>query len=82
MNLKYLLEINTPRILSIEQIYHLEIPPENIDINLLLETINLLPELNTLKIYSVSLYERRILNNKEIILSSIEDTSQITKVDE
>jgi hypothetical protein len=58
----------------------LEILQKNIDINVLLKTVYLLPELNTLKIHSLSLYEPRMLNNKEIILSSIEDTSQITKV--
>jgi hypothetical protein len=59
----------------------LEILSENVHSNVLLETVNSLPELNTLKIHSLSLYEPRMLNDEElIILSSIEDTSQITKV--
>jgi hypothetical protein len=71
----------TTRILTIAQIYHLEISAENVPINVLLETVNLLPELNTLKIHSLSLYKPRMLNEKElIILSSIEDRSQIRKV--
>ena len=43
--------------------------------------VDLLPELNTLKIHSLSLYEPRMLNSEELItLSSLEDTSKITKV--
>jgi hypothetical protein len=72
---------NTRRVLTIAQIYHLEIPEEKVPVSTLIEAVNLLPELETLKIHSLSLYEPRSLNSEElIILSSIEDTSQITKV--
>ena len=69
------------RVLTITQIYHLEILEEKVHIRVLIEVVNLLSELDTLKIHSLSLYERRMLNSVELItLSSLEDTSQITKV--
>jgi hypothetical protein len=59
----------------------LEIPEEKVHTSVLIEAVNLLPELNTLKIRSLSLYEPRMLNSEELItLSSTEDTSKITSV--
>ncbi len=75
------LSIDTTRVLTIAQIYHLEIPEEKVHISPLIQAVNLLPELTTLKIHSLSLYEPRMLNSEELlILSSTEDTSKITKV--
>ncbi|CAF3162159.1 unnamed protein product [Rotaria sp. Silwood2] len=73
--------VDIKRVLTIAQVYHLEIPEENIFIGALIEALNLVPELNTLKIYSLSLYEPRNLSFEEyMILCSIEDISKITKV--
>ncbi len=73
--------IYTTRVLTIAQIYHMEIPEENVHIGALIQAVNLFPEVNTLKIHSLSLYEPRMLNSEELlILSSTEDTSKITKV--
>ncbi|CAF2946029.1 unnamed protein product [Rotaria sp. Silwood2] len=68
--------VDIKRVLTIAQVYHLEIPEENIFIGALIEALNLVPELNTLKIYSLSLYEPRNLSFEEyMILCSIEDIS-------
>jgi hypothetical protein len=70
-----------PSILSIGQIYHLEIPKHPIFIGSLIRTTILLPELNTLKVHSLSLDGPRELCAEEIeILSSTGNTSKITKV--
>jgi hypothetical protein len=72
---------NIRRVLSIEQIYHLEITEQTIFIGSLIRTINLLPELNTLKVHSLSLDQPRELCAEEIeILASTANTSKITKV--
>ncbi len=69
------------RVLNVEQIYHLEILEEKIFIGTLFQVIDLLPELNTLKIHSLSLNQRRSLCFKDlVILCSTESTSKITKV--
>jgi hypothetical protein len=68
-------------ILSVGQIYHVEIPKQEIFIGSLIRTINLLPELDTIKIHSLSLDQPRELCDEEIqILSSIANTSKITKL--
>ncbi|CAF1443219.1 unnamed protein product [Rotaria sordida] len=76
-----LLKVATRRILTVAQVYNLEIPKEKFFIGALIRIVNLLPEVNTLKIHSLSLYEPRMLNSKELFMfSSIEDTSKITNV--
>ncbi|CAF4650978.1 unnamed protein product, partial [Rotaria sp. Silwood2] len=59
--------MNTTRILTIAQIYHLEITEENVYVGTLIEDVSLLPELTTLKIHSLSLHKPIILNSKELI---------------
>jgi hypothetical protein len=72
---------DTARVLNIAQIYHLEMSEEKLCISRIIKAVSLLPELNTLKIHSLSLYEPRMLNSEELfILSTIEDISKITKV--
>ena len=62
-------------------IYHLEIAEEKIFIGLLIQIIDCLPLLGSIKIHSLSLYGSRNLTEKEIeIFSLIEGTSIITKV--
>ncbi|CAF1044257.1 unnamed protein product [Rotaria sp. Silwood1] len=68
-------------ILTVAQIYHLEISEENVHVGVLIGVVSLLSELTTLKIHSLSLHVPRMLNSEEIhTLSSIEDTSKVTKV--
>ncbi|CAF4202579.1 unnamed protein product, partial [Rotaria sordida] len=75
----FIISIN--RILSIGQIYYLEIPNKKIFIGILIQIIDLLPELNSLKIHSLSLSEPRDLCEDEVdICSSMEETSKITNV--
>ncbi|CAF1638498.1 unnamed protein product, partial [Didymodactylos carnosus] len=59
-------EKEPPRVLTIAQIYHLKISEEKVRISVLIEAVNLLPELNTLKLHSLSLYEPRMLNSEEL----------------
>jgi hypothetical protein len=76
-----LITIYINRALSVAQYYHLEIPNEQIFNGTLLEVVDLLSELQTLKIHSLSLEEPRDLCEEEVdILLSREDTNQITKV--
>ncbi|CAF4973866.1 unnamed protein product, partial [Rotaria sp. Silwood1] len=80
-DIEKLLTIATRRVLTVAQVYDLEIPKEKIFIGTLIEIVNLLPEINTLKIHSLSLYEPRMLNSEErCTFSSIKDTSKITNV--
>ncbi|CAF4289127.1 unnamed protein product, partial [Rotaria sordida] len=80
-DIENLLKVATRRILTVAQVYNLEIPKEKFFIGALIRIVNLLPEVNTLKIHSLSLYEPRMLNSKELfIFSSIEDTSKITNI--
>ncbi|CAF2902024.1 unnamed protein product, partial [Rotaria sp. Silwood2] len=80
-DIEELMTVATRRVLTVAQVYDLEIPEEKIFIGALIKILNLLPEVNTLKIHSLSLYEPRILNSEELfIFSSTEDTSKITNV--
>ncbi|CAF4840698.1 unnamed protein product, partial [Rotaria sp. Silwood2] len=73
--------INIIHILTVAQIYHLEISEENVHVAALIEAVSLLSELTTLKIHSLSLHESRTLNSEELLtLASMEDRSKITKV--
>jgi len=68
-------------ILTVAQIYHLKIPEKAIFIGVLIVLMNLLPELNTLKIHSSKLHEPRKLNDEELrIFCSIKCTNKITKL--
>ncbi|CAF4103996.1 unnamed protein product [Rotaria sp. Silwood2] len=69
------------RVLTITRIYHLEIHQRKISIPVLIQIINLLPDIITLKIYSLSTDETEELNVKELlILCSMKETSKISKV--
>ncbi|CAF3770227.1 unnamed protein product [Rotaria sp. Silwood1] len=69
------------RILTITQIYYLEILEKELSIPVLIQVINLLPNITTLKIHSLSTDETTELTVKELrILCSMKRTSQITKV--
>ncbi|CAF4243927.1 unnamed protein product [Rotaria sp. Silwood2] len=73
--------IDTTHILTVAQIYHLEISEENVHVAALIEAVSLLPELTTLKIHSLSLRGSRMLNSEELLtLASMEDRSKIIKV--
>jgi hypothetical protein len=73
--------ININYILAVAQIYHLEIRKRKVFIDTLIEIINCLPELNSLKIHSLSLYEPSNSYEEEGDTScSTEGTNKITKV--
>ncbi|CAF3684731.1 unnamed protein product [Rotaria sp. Silwood1] len=68
-------------VLTIAQIYHLEISEENVYVNALIGIISLLPELTTLKIHSLSLHKPIVLGSKELFSNlSMNYTSKIRKV--
>jgi len=68
-------------ILAVAQIYHLEISKKNVFIGILIEIINQLPELNSLKIHSLSLYDPNNSYEEEVeTFCSTEDTTKITQV--
>ena len=76
-----LLNIHINRALTVAEYYHLEIPNEQIFNGTLIQLVDCLSKLQTLKIHSVSLEEQRDLCKEEVdILCSREDTNQITKV--
>jgi hypothetical protein len=62
------------RALKIAQIYYLEIIEEKISIEKLIKIIELLPDLHTLRIYSLSLHQSKTL------FSKTKNTGNITKV--
>ncbi|CAF4675745.1 unnamed protein product, partial [Rotaria sp. Silwood2] len=69
--------IDTTHILTVAQIYHLEISEETVHVAALIEVVSLLSELTILKIYSLSLHGSRILNSEELLtLASMEDRSK------
>ncbi|CAF3731105.1 unnamed protein product [Rotaria sordida] len=69
------------RVLTITKIYHLEILEKKVSIPALIQIVNLLPDITTLKIHSLSIDETTELTLKELlILCSIKGTSKITKV--
>ncbi|CAF3361724.1 unnamed protein product [Rotaria sp. Silwood2] len=69
------------RVLTITKIYHLEILENKISIPALIQVVNLLPDITTLKIHSLSTDETTELTLKELlILCSIKQTIKITKV--
>lgn len=73
--------LENERILTITQIYHLEILEKNISIPVLIRAVNLLPNIITLKIHSLSTNETTELTVKELyILFSMKEKSKITKV--
>jgi hypothetical protein len=78
LNTKELLTKYIKRILSIAQIYHLDIS-EKISFRLLLEIMDLLPELNTLKMNSITLGES-LSDEERYMMCLILNRSQITKV--
>ncbi|CAF4942257.1 unnamed protein product [Rotaria sp. Silwood1] len=69
------------RVLTISNIYHLEIPAKKVSIPALIQAVNLLPNITTLKVHSLSTDETTELTLKQLlILCSIKETSKITKV--
>lgn len=76
-----LINMHINRALTVAQIYHLVIEDEQIFNGTLRKAVNLLPDLMTLDIYSLSFEESRELCEEEVdVLLSRESTSQITKV--
>ncbi len=68
-------------VLIITQIYHLEILEKNFPLSLLIQVVNLLPNITTLKIHSLPTIETiRITFDDFSLLRSINKTSKITKV--
>ncbi|CAF5118277.1 unnamed protein product, partial [Rotaria sp. Silwood1] len=68
------------RILTITQIYYLEILEKKLSIPVLIQIINLLPNITTLKIHSLSTDKTTELTlNELLILCSMKRTGQITK---
>jgi hypothetical protein len=69
------------RVLTITQIYHLEILEKKISIPVLIQAVNLLSDITTLKNHSLSTDEPIELTVKELlILCSMKETSKITKI--
>jgi hypothetical protein len=69
------------RVLSISQIYHLEILQKKVSMSVLIQAVNRLPDITTLKIHSLSTDKTTELPVKELlILCSMTETSKITKV--
>jgi len=67
-------------VLTITQIYHLEILEKDFLMPYLIEAVNLLPNITTLKIHSLSTDETFELIVNEIFIScSTKETSQILK---
>ncbi|CAF4214467.1 unnamed protein product [Rotaria sp. Silwood2] len=80
-DIEELMTVATRGVLTVAQVYDLEIPEEKIFIGAFIKILNLLPELKTLKMHSLSYYEPRILYSEELFISSsTEDTSKITNV--
>ncbi|CAF1502734.1 unnamed protein product [Rotaria sordida] len=71
------LQMDMTRILTVAQIYSLDIPVENVYVDVLIEIVRLLPELTTLKIHSLSLHKPIMLN---FIQLSMNYTSKVRKV--
>jgi hypothetical protein len=69
------------RVLTITQIYHLEIREKKISIPVLIQAVNLLSDITTLKLHSLSRDETIELTVKELlILCSMKETSKITEI--
>ncbi|CAF3538411.1 unnamed protein product, partial [Rotaria sp. Silwood2] len=76
-----ILRLNILRVLSIVQIYHLEMSEEQFVTNSLFMLLSLLPELYTLKLYCCSSEEREMPNSDEDFMThSINDTNKVTKL--
>ena len=77
-----LITIHIRRALTVAQFYHLEIPEKKIFIGALIKAVDLLSELNSLKIHSLLLEQPKNLCEEEEgdILLSRENKSKITKV--
>ncbi|CAF3903636.1 unnamed protein product [Adineta steineri] len=73
--------VDCRRILNTIHIYHLEIRDEKIFAGLLIEMINFLPKLDSLKIHALSFNQSGSLSINELnTLCSIGNTCQITKI--
>jgi hypothetical protein len=73
------MDINS--ILRVTQIHYLEISLEKILIDILIQITNSLPQVNTMKIHSLSLDQARDSETEELIIfPSTESINQITKV--
>ncbi len=71
------LPVDIQRVLTITQIYHLEISEENLLVGTLSQLLRLLPDLITLQIYSLSLDEIKELCDNECVLCSIKELCDI-----
>jgi hypothetical protein len=81
LDIKKVIPVNTKHLLTMAQIYHLEISQSKISVDLLIRTIDLFPELMTLKIHSLSCRQSTDLSAKaSVILHSIEVKNKISKV--
>ncbi|CAF3251842.1 unnamed protein product [Rotaria sp. Silwood2] len=67
-------------ILTITKIYHLEIFEKEISISILIQILNLLSQIITLKIHSLSTNKRKLTHEEFDILYLMKKTSKITKV--
>jgi hypothetical protein len=74
-----LLDQNISHILTVAQIYHLRIANKLFN-SALIEILLLLPELDSLKIFSLTLWPLRYVSVDEVELNSISKKNQITKV--
>jgi hypothetical protein len=76
-----MVEKQIEHVLRITQIYRLEIHKKNFTIPVLIQTVNLLPEITTLKIHSLSTDKTiKITVNELFTLWSMEGRSKITEV--
>ena len=72
-------KVDLERVLPIGRIYHLEISEEKIPFTNLIQTTNLIPELETLKTHSLSLESTQTREELRLIISTL-NIGRITKV--
>ncbi|CAF1480761.1 unnamed protein product, partial [Rotaria sordida] len=75
-----ILMMNISSILTLTQIYHLEIPERQICSSSLINIINVLSKLDSFKIHSLSLSPTRNSSVEEIALRNVSNKNKITKV--
>jgi hypothetical protein len=76
-----LLIMDIENILNVTQIYHLEISKEETLFDILIQIINALPQLTTIKLHSISFNRARDSETNELIIfPSTTSTNRITKV--
>jgi phosphopentomutase len=76
-----LLIMDIKQVLRVTQIHHLEISEEKLCFDMLMQIINSLPQVTTMKIHSLSLDQAKDSETDELIVfPSTESINQITKV--